>query len=136
MEDDDEAGALESYGGDVDNLVAVMSGADRRGYWRPASQINVYALMGGAHVDFREAGLLEGTTIVDAYALMGGVELIFPPDVEVESRGIGFMGGFSHTSNHADDPFAPLVIVRGFACMGGVEIKVREPFVGPDGEAE
>ena len=130
--DEDERGVLDPVddGDDerVDNLVAVCSGVERKGYWQPASQVNVYAIMGGAQLDFRDAGLLEGTTVVDVYALMGGALLVFPPDVDVESHGNGFMGSFSHVAQQTHDPSAPRVVVRGFACMGGVEIRIRDPF--------
>lgn len=138
--DEEDRYALEAAedreGEPVDNLVAVMSGVQRKGYWQPASQVNVYALMGGAMLDFRDAGLLEGTTVVDIYALMGGATLVFPPDIQVESHGNGLMGGFSHLAQQSDDPDAPRVVVRGFVCMGGVEIKIREPFEPLDDEDE
>ena len=125
---------VDDWDGAVDNLVGILSGVDRRGYWQPAGQVNVYVFMGGARLDFRDAGLLEGTTVIDVYACMGGAMLIFPPDVEIETRGNGFMGGFSHVAQHTDDPSDPRVVVRGFACMGGVEIKICDPFEPLDDE--
>ena len=120
--------------GAVDNLVAIMSGVSRKGYWQPSSQINVYAFMGGATLDFRDAGLLEGTTVVDVYACMGSATLVFPPDVEVECHGNGLMGGFSHVAHYPDEETDARVLVRGFALMGGVEIKIKDPFEPLDDE--
>ena len=120
----------------IDNLVAIMSGVTRKGYWQPASQVNVYAVMGVAMLDFREAAMLEGTTVIDVYALMGGAKLVFPPDVGVECHGNGLMGGFSHVSHYPDPETDAHVVVRGFALMGGVEIVIKEPFASLDDDDE
>jgi hypothetical protein len=55
---------------------------------------------------------------------MGGVNVIVPPGVEVNVRGIGIMGGFDHTqSGVPGDPGAPRVIVTGLAFWGGVGVE-------------
>ncbi|MCP5042486.1 MAG: hypothetical protein GY944_15785 [bacterium] len=56
---------------------------------------------------------------------MGGVSILVPPGVEIDSNGLGIMGGFSSPAN-TQDPDAPLIRVRGFALMGGVEVKVKK----------
>ena len=87
------------------------------------------AVMGGVELDFREALLPRGVTELKVYAIMGGVEVIVPPDLNVESHGIGIMGGFDHAGNEMQhpDPNAPVLRVSGIALMGGVDIKVRHP---------
>lgn len=107
-------------------IVAIMAGAVRTGAWEPPARIQVFALMGGAELDFREADMLLGVTEVQVLALMGGAKIIVPPDVDLEVNGTGFMGGFENASNRADEPDAPLLRVTGFAVMGGVEVKVRK----------
>lgn len=104
-------------------LVAIMSGETTRGRWRPASQTNAVAVMGGVEVDLREAEVPpEGFTLT-ATALMGGVEVIVPDDVAVEVGGLAFMGGREVTAVQPDDPYAPVVRVQAYALMGGVEIR-------------
>ena len=110
---------------DVDHVVAIMSGAARKGHWEPAAKFRVLAVLGGAELDFRDADMLEGTTEVHVLAIMGGCNIIVPPDVAVQVNGVGFMGGFSHLRHHPPDDDAPLIKVRGLAVMGGVEVKVR-----------
>ncbi len=110
-------------------MVAILGGARRSGLWTPPRRLNVFVLMGGAEVDFREARFGEPVTEVTVVVLMGGLEIIAPPGVRVESNGLAIMGGFDieQMSDEAPGPDAPLIKVNGFALMGGVEIKVRLP---------
>ena len=109
-------------------VVAILGGARRKGRWTPARTNVALAVMGGTELDFREAALGPGVTDVKVFTMMGGVEIIVPPGVHVESRGIGIMGGFDHVTDYeATDPDAPILRVSGLALMGGVEITVRNP---------
>ena len=108
--------------------IVVMSGANRRGRWVLAPVHRVYALMGGAKLDLRDAELPQGTTEIRIHALMGGVSVIVPPDVDVEVDGWAFMGGIDQRDLHP----APLesqsrrVRIHARIVMGVVEVKVRE----------
>ena len=110
---------------DVDTVVAVMSGAVRKGQWEPAGRFRVLAVMGGVELDFRDADMLDGTTEVTVLAIMGGCKIVVPPDVAVDVNGSGFMGGFSHLRHRPADQNAPLIRIKGLAVMGGVEVKVK-----------
>jgi hypothetical protein len=118
-------------------IAAVRGGADRRGSWRPARQINVLALMGGVHLDFRDAALHTGVTEINVLALMGGVEILVPPGVHVESSGIGIMGGFTDAGRgrYPVDSRVPVLRVTGLALMGGVEVRTKPSHL-PAGEPE
>lgn len=108
-------------------VVAILGGASRRGRWSPARKNFAFSVMGGTELDFREAVLGPGVTEVQVFAMWGGVEIIVPPGMNVESHGIGILGGFDHFADVAADPDAPTLRVTGFACMGGVEITQRYP---------
>ena len=110
-------------------IVGIMGGGSRRGTWIPARNNWAAGLMGGCELDFRDAQLGPGVTEVRALALMGGIEIIAPPDVQVESSGIGIMGGFDVSSHYRPptDPDAPIIRVTGLAIMGGATVKVRYP---------
>ena len=110
---------------DVDHVVAIMSGAARKGRWEPAAKFRVLAVMGGAELDFRDADMLEGTTEIHILAIMGGCSIIVPPDVAVRANGVGLMGGFSHLRHDPPDDDAPLIKIKGLAVMGSVEVKVK-----------
>ena len=107
--------------------ISVLGGTRRRGRWSPARITHAIAIMGGAELDFREALLPPGVTEVKVYAVMGGVEIIVPPNLTVESHGIGILGGFEHAGDQYRDydPGAPVLRISGVALMGGVDVKVR-----------
>jgi hypothetical protein len=107
-------------------VIALLSGAQRKGNWEPPARLYVGALMGGAELDFREADLLEGVTEVSVGALLGGVNIVVPPDLDVEVEGLGLLGSFAHASRHTGDPGAPLLRIRGLALLGGVSVKVKK----------
>jgi hypothetical protein len=109
-------------------MVAVMGGSSRKGTWSPARKNYAVAIMGGADLDFREAVLAPGVTDVQVFTIMGGVDIIVPPGLNVESHGIGIMGGFDQVGDiEPGDPNAPTLRITGVACMGGVTVKVRHP---------
>jgi hypothetical protein len=106
--------------------VAIMGGATRKGRWTPARTNFAVAIMGGAELDFREAVLGPGVTEVQVFTMWGGVDIIVPPGLNVESHGIGIMGGFDHRADGLEpDPGAPTLRISGVALMGGVDITVR-----------
>ena len=114
---------------DTQIAVGVMSGSSRKGIWIPPRHLWSVAVMGGVDLDFREARMGPGITEISAFALMGGVEIIVPPDLQVECSGIGIMGGFdcSDEVRQSSDPDSPILKINGLAIMGGVDITVREP---------
>jgi hypothetical protein len=85
--------------------------------------------MGGILLDLRNVVLSARVVTISAVAVMGSVEIIVPPGVRVESHGFGFMGGWDDRSEHDPGlpPDGPVVHVRGFACMGAVEVRTRAP---------
>jgi hypothetical protein len=113
---------------DREYMVAVLGGSTRKGGWSPARRNYAVAVMGGCELDFREARLGPGITDLRVFALWGGIEIIVPPGLNVESQGIGLLGGFDYVTDATlGDPNAPTLRVSGLACMGGVEISVRHP---------
>jgi len=110
-------------------VVAVLGGTSRKGRWTPARKNVSVAVMGGAELDFREAVMAPGVTELQVFALWGGVEIIVPPELNVQSHGFALLGGFEHAGNAIgeSEPDVPTLRIVGVACMGGVEITVRHP---------
>jgi hypothetical protein len=110
-------------------VLAVMGGAERKGAWTPPKHLHVLTVMGGAHLDFRDAHFSPGVTEVTCFVMMGGVEIIVPPGVHVETNGMALMGGFSHRGSvdPPTDPAAPILRIGGIAIMGGVDLEYRLP---------
>jgi hypothetical protein len=106
-------------------ILAILSGARRRGVWEPPERLRVLSLMGGVELDFREAEFLDGVTEVVILAVMGGVAIVAPPGVDVEADGVGLMGDFTHVTHRSPHPDSPVLRVRGFSLMGGVSVKIK-----------
>jgi DUF1707 SHOCT-like domain len=109
-------------------MLALFSGARRRGAWTPPEHLVVLATMGGAELDFREATLPGHAVTVTTVAVMGGVDIVVPPEMRVYVNGIAILGGFDHDNTGARPAAdAPVLHVNGFACMGGVHVSVQLP---------
>lgn len=109
-----------------ETIVAIMGGSVRKGEWEPPDTLRIFAVMGGVDLDFSDAVLLEGVSEVHIFVLMGGVQIRVPTDINVQVRGTGLMGGFTELNQRLDDPDAPTLRVRGWAVMGGVDVKVKK----------
>lgn len=110
------------------SLVTIMGGIERNGRWMVPSRLNIHCAMGGVSLDFREADLAPGVTEVQILCMMGGVEVIVPPNVNVEVAGSAILGGFDQSHPGADaltvEPIATLRIT-GVAFCGGVGVETR-----------
>ena len=104
--------------------VAVFAENTRRGRWVPAERIWSAALMGAMRLDFREAALPAGVTELSVLSFWGAVEVVVPPDLEVEAGGVAIMGSFGSVDPELPPrgPGAPSLRVRGASIMGDVHI--------------
>jgi hypothetical protein len=107
------------------NIVAVFSGAERKGRWLIDPQTNVVAVLGGVELDLRQAVLSRREVTINIVAILGGVNLTVPPGVRVVSSIAAIFGGTSLPPDDATDPDAPVVRLTGFALLGGIEVKRR-----------
>jgi hypothetical protein len=104
---------------------AFWGGFGRKGTWTVGRKFTAFTLMGGGEIDLREARFEDRVTVIRCFAIMGGVQIVVPPELNVETRGIGLMGGFGEHGEGAGDPdpAAPRVIISGVAIMGGVGVE-------------
>jgi Domain of unknown function (DUF1707)/Cell wall-active antibiotics response 4TMS YvqF len=118
-------------GGHVPNekrSVAFMSNVQKTGEWIPARRNVVWAIMGSAEIDLREALIPEGVTEFHCLSLMAEVKLIVPPGVRVTCDGIAIMGEFKeHHPEDTERADAPTIRIDGTAVMGTVSIQTRLP---------
>ena len=124
---------------------AFWSGVRRRigGVFRRA---DLTAIMGGIEIDLRGA-TFSGDAVIDVFALWGGIDLTVAPDCDISNEIVAIMGGVDDKTagstlgegrrvmggigkfGSSGDPVPgvasgrPRLILRGFAIMGGVEIK-------------
>jgi hypothetical protein len=107
-------------------LLAIMSAFERRGRWNVPKKLTTFALWGGGVIDLRYADFTSTDVEIHATSIMGGQTILLPPEVNVEVKGRGVMGGFDHDVPGEGTPGAPTVRIRGFSLWGGVGIK-RKP---------
>jgi predicted membrane protein len=105
----------------VDHTV-LMSGIENINTSQSFKGGKLTAIMGGIELDLRDANM-EGTQCyIEATAIAGGVEIHVPRHWRVEAQGTPVLGAFTNKAVGPVDPTAPLLIVKGTAIMGGVEI--------------
>ena len=107
---------------------AVMSGVGLRSAAQDFRGGEATAVMGGCEIDLREARIAGGDAVVDAFALWGAVELKVPEGWQVVSEVIPIMGAFEDKTRPAPagapvEVGRPRLVVKGFAIMGGIEVK-------------
>ncbi len=109
------------------NAVAMLGGMSRASSSPDFRGGDMIAFMGSCEIDLRQARIAGGPAVVDAFAFWGGVEIQVPEDWVVIAKGVPFMGGYEDNTRPlpaglSSEPRQEL-IVKGFAIMGGVEVK-------------
>lgn len=104
-------------------FVAIMGGSNRRGRFRLSGSVNAIAIMGGDNIDLRDAEIDGDELVVNAFAVMGGNDIYVPDSVEVVVEGVALMGGNDERgSRRPARPGAPVIRVRAYSLMGGIDI--------------
>jgi class 3 adenylate cyclase len=106
--------------------VAVMSGHDTKGRWRISGKTNAVAVMGGCDLDLRRAEIEGPEVTISAVCFWGGVRITVPEGFDVELRGFSFMGGRRlRLKDVPRIPGSPVIIVKGYSIMGGIDVRSR-----------
>jgi hypothetical protein len=118
-------------------IIAILSGATRKGVWHPDPAIDVVTVLGGVDLDFREAILPGKEVVLRVVTILGGVDLTIPPEMRVIDNGIAILGGreIAGQISEPDDPNAPVLRIEGFCLLGGFEVK-RKPRRGQRGRRD
>ena len=111
---------------DAATIVAILSGSNRTGVWRPARYSNAIVFMGGIDLDFTQAEMPPGVTELNVFCLMGGLDIKVPPGLRVEVRGIPILGGIENKARNVIKEGGPVLVIRGVVIMGGIEVNVSE----------
>ncbi|MEE9282387.1 MAG: adenylate/guanylate cyclase domain-containing protein [Myxococcota bacterium] len=102
---------------------SILSNLKRSGAWEPPEHLRVIHILGNAHLDFRDAAMLDGTTELSIFAVLGNARIIVPPELDVNASGSGVLGSFEHIARESGDPDMPLLRIRGLAVLGNVHIR-------------
>jgi len=130
-----------------ETLTAMFSSTTRHGEWLPPEELRVVVGFGTAKLDLTQALLAPGVTEFEVYAVFGSVELLVPPDLEVELAASALFGSVERRDSRGgvsgflrdqirrvtgaeveqpvpeDDP--PLLRITGHAIFGSIIVRVR-----------
>ncbi len=80
------------------------------------------AIFGGVDLKLGQADVRDGA-VIDALTVFGGVDVILPPEVNVEVSCLPIFGGISEPKNRVYDESFPTVRVNAVCIFGGVSVK-------------
>jgi len=104
------------------NVFAVWGGGEYRIRAKNFRGGDLVACMGGFDVDLRDADIEGSEATINVNCFMGGGVIRVPETWAVSMRVAAFMGGHSLKAREGPQPTKTLV-VKGFAIMGGVEVR-------------
>lgn len=103
-------------------LVSVMGGNERAEDVARDETV-ILDVMGGSDLDLRGASFPAGEATVTAIAIMGGSTIWVPEGARVELSGFALMGGNTNRVKPAGAAPGPLVRVKAWSLMGGVDVR-------------
>ncbi|MFL6656669.1 MAG: LiaI-LiaF-like domain-containing protein [Massilia sp.] len=103
------------------DITAVLGGFDRRINTPTFRGGEVTVVMAGCQLDLRGSSI-EGEAVINVFVSMGGISIKVPVDWTVVLHGSPIMGGFDEKTAAPPNNNKRL-IVKGYAIMGGVEIR-------------
>jgi Domain of unknown function (DUF1707)/Cell wall-active antibiotics response 4TMS YvqF len=107
----------------VRRTVAIMGRATRRGPFRTVRSFRAIAVMGGDHIDLREAEIDGGELTIRVFSVMGVVSIYVPDTMEVDLGGFCLLGANSEKGgNRRRQAKAPVIRIRGFNLAGGTTV--------------
>jgi predicted membrane protein len=114
--------------GDVDpsstvSGIAVLGGVERTCNSQDFRGGELTAFIGGCVVDLRNADMKVGEAVIQTFAFWGGIEIKVPEDWSVSVQGFPILGGFDEKTRAPKEGPRKVLIIKGFAIMGGVEIR-------------
>ena len=112
--------------------LAILGGLERKGVWTVPRQLTVTCFMGGADLDLRRARFAGPEVVITINAVMGGADIKVNPQTHVIMEGTAIFGGYSGPNDDGAPELgdgSPIVRIRGFALMGGVNVS-RKPAPG------
>jgi hypothetical protein len=104
------------------SVVAIFSEANRAGAWTVPAEFSSTCVFGGSKLDFTEAILTSRETILTSVCIFGGLEIVIPEGMAVRNEAVGIFGGVE-VPGTAVQPGAPLLVIKGAAIFGGIEVK-------------
>jgi predicted membrane protein len=105
------------------NGFALLGGVKRKCVSQEFRGGELTAIMGGCELDLRGASIGGGQAVIDTFAFMGGIEIKVPPEWSVVVQGTPVFGAFDDKTVRAGRTTGQVLVIKGTAFMGGVEVK-------------
>ncbi len=119
-----ERGVARTDTSDRVHSVAIFSGTDIASQAAHLTGADMTAIFGGATLDLRSSTLAPEGGAIDVTAIFGGAKIIVPTGWAVEVNGTPIFGGFNNKTTKDELPAgAPVLVVRGIAAFGGVDVQ-------------
>ncbi|XVQ11167.1 DUF1707 SHOCT-like domain-containing protein [Spirillospora sp. CA-255316] len=113
--------------------VTPVGGLRRHGHWHMDRHLVSLTVIGGTHLDLRNAELAAPEVTLTKVSLMGRVTVCVPRGVRVILEGHSLLGLPSLFGGHRDAgcgdaaPDAPTLRIRAFSLLGGVTVQTPGP---------
>lgn len=107
---------------DVDNISAILGGAETRNQSQNYQGGKATAVLGGVTLDLRDAAIKKEATL-NVFAFCGGIEIKVPKDWQVKSHVFPILGGVENKASDSQSKKGPVLIITGNVALGGVEVK-------------
>lgn len=104
------------------SAMAILGAVSRTNHSKAFRSADLTAIMGGCELDLRQAAI-NGEAVIDVFALWGGIEIRVPENWTVDSQIVPIMGGVEEKARALAGASGHRLVLRGFAIMGGIEIK-------------
>ena len=104
------------------SALAVLGGINRGSNSHAFRGGDLTAILGGCEIDLRQAAI-DGEAVIDVFAMWGGIEIKVPEEWSVSGRVVPILGGYEDKTRPPRGATKDRLVVRGFAIMGGIEIK-------------
>lgn len=111
-----------NFGNDVDAFV-FMSGIENSYRSQEFNGGRAIAIMGAIEIDLRGSSLKNNACELEITTIMGGIDIMVPDHWRVEISGVPILGGITNKSISNIDEDAPILRIKAFALLGGIEIK-------------
>ena len=112
---------------EVDRMVAVFGGVERKGRWRMRARSQATAVFGGVDLDLREADFDAPVVELTVQACFGGVDIKVPAGINVRTETVNILGGTDVKNLGEPVEGAPTLVIKGIVLFGGVEVKGPRP---------
>ena len=107
-------------GGRGGRVVAVFSGAARKGRWRVPAAMDAISVFGDTDLDLRQATMSAPAVSIRVVAIFGSAQITVPPEMHVIDDGWALFGGreIPPDTGESASPGAPVLRLTGVSIFG------------------